>query len=556
MKKSLLLAMCLLVSLLVNAQKPKVYLQPISHSCDISTATYNRVQNAIVYGMSSARTIILTKGEKKLDDQTLKAQGYDMALQLTVTKCEVKREKPLLSKANTSDGKTNQASIELSVKATQLTSNVEAISATTLSGSASDDNSNDLALLKATYDFMSSSKQFVDNNIPIYALFVDGTEQSNEDNEVKKANITVGSARGVRKGLMFRVYKVDANNNVEELGKARAERVLSANETEVFIYGRKDGDKKVFDALQNSDGTTKIMLQSRAEGFFGVLGDQASQMFKGREEKGEIYQAELGRTAKLNVGLLKASASDNTASSTDVNNFQKAALEGINNCSTINVGDANDLATCQQKGYPVAVEMLLDHIDIQSSKTKEGKTEYTATIDASACAIDVNTGAWINMRLFQETGTNEDKEKAKESAFNLMKTDYRKFMEDVFPVAGLLTDDVEAKKEKVQSGWINIGSTLGVEKGMMFDIYKQLKDVGEDSREFLGTGKVTKEVEANRANIKIKGSNDGDKKIYNLLTNSTDDNVQIVVVSRARIDRLEGVINGLGGLTKGLGGLF
>lgn len=557
MKKSLLLAMCLLVGLLVNAQKPKIYLQPITHSCDISTATNNRVQNAIVYGMSNARTIIMTKGDKKLDAKTLKAQGYDLALQMDIKKCEVKRTDPLFGmKSTASDGKTNQADIELSVKATKLTDNVQDISAMTLSGLGTNDKSEDVALLQASYDFMTSAKQYVDDNIPVYAFFIDGTEQSNEDGEVKNAIVNVGSARGIRKGLMFRVYKVGAGDKVEELGKARAEQVLSATETLVYVYGRKDGDKKIFSALQNSDGTTKIMLQSRSEAYFGVLGDQLSQIVSGHEEKGETYPAQIGRTVKPTIGLIKASLMDNSSSSGDLDKFLDSAMSGVLDCSTVKVGDVTgDLATARQKGYPAAIELALDHIDI-ASNAKDGKTTYTATVDASACAVDVNTGAWINMRLFQRTGSDEDKEKAKANAFSNLKTDYRKFLEDVFPVAGLLTDEVEAKKDKVQAGWINIGSNLGVQKGMMFDIYKQLKDVGEDSREFLGTGKVTKDVEANRAYIKVKGSKNGDEKIYQLLQNSTDDNVQIVVVSRAKIDRVSTFLDGVKSVKEGLGGIF
>lgn len=559
MRKTILLSLCLLVGLLASAQtqKPKVYLQPITHTCDVNTATQNRVQSAIVYGMSNARTIIMTKGDKTLDATTLKAQGYDLALQMDIKKCEVKRTDPLFGgKSTASDGKTNQADIELSVKATKLTNNVQDIKATTLSGIGTNDNSEDMALLRATYDFMTSAKEYVDDNIPVYAYFVDGTEQSNEDGEVKNAIINVGSTRGIRKGLMFRVFKVDAANKTEELGKARAEQVLSATETLVYVYGRKSGDKKIFSALQNSDGSTKIMLQSRSEAFFGALGDQLSQVVKGREEKGETYKTELGRTAKPTIGLIKASSMDNSSSSSDLDKFLDASLAGILDCSTVKIGDVTgDLATARQKGYPAAVEIALDHIETKSA-TKDGKTTYTATVDASACAVDVNTGAWINMRLFQHTATGEDESKAKENALGSFKTDYRKFLEDVFPVTGLLTDEVEAKKDKVQAGWINIGSNLGVQKGMMFDIYKQLKDVGEDSREFLGTGKVQKDVEANRAYIKVKGSNDGDEKIYQLLQNSTDDNVQIVVVSRAKIDRFSTFFGGINSISQGLGGMF
>lgn len=88
-----------------------------------------------------------------------------------------------------------------------------------------------------------------------------------------------------------------------------------------------------------------------------------------------------------------------------------------------------------------------------------------------------------------------------------------------------------------------MGTDMGVKKGMAFDIYEQRAEGGADSRFLLGEGKVEKEgLNPHEAILKVKGKNNGDKKLYELLQNA-DENTSIILVSKASYDFLEKSLN-------------
>ena len=82
---------------------------------------------------------------------------------------------------------------------------------------------------------------------------------------------------------------------------------------------------------------------------------------------------------------------------------------------------------------------------------------------------------------------------------------------------------------------------------MKFDIFKQNLTIGEDSREMIGHGEVKKDPEQGSSIFVIQ---DGGKEIATILQGD-DPDIGIVVVSRGHIDKVGGVLKGIG-----LGGIF
>lgn len=244
-------------------------------------------------------------------------------------------------------------------------------------------------------------------------------------------------------------------------------------------------------------------------------------------------------------------------------------VEGLSKVTTIDFVKQlhPTLEAAQKAGLDGLINITFDKLDQTTSKTKEGKTKYESHAYISIEGINVHDGSWIEMTdADQPHSSMENAAEAVKKAVDAMDDHIKKFAEDVFPVAGKVMEikeakdyvDKKSKKKKaeednaqpakqrgsVKVASISIGSNVGVRKNMMFDIYKQIKGVGADSRVFLGTGKVSENPSATEAVIKIKGSKKGDEVIYDILKNATDDSIEIIVISRA-FDGLGGFLDRL-----------
>ena len=92
---------------------------------------------------------------------------------------------------------------------------------------------------------------------------------------------------------------------------------------------------------------------------------------------------------------------------------------------------------------------------------------------------------------------------------------------------------VNDKKQEVKEASIDIGTYAGVKKGMLFDIYEQRKEGDDDSRFLIGAGKVKGDgLDTKEAVISIKGKNDGDKRLFDLIKHM-DEGTEIILVSKA-----------------------
>lgn len=199
-----------------------------------------------------------------------------------------------------------------------------------------------------------------------------------------------------------------------------------------------------------------------------------------------------------------------------------------------------NVEAARNAGIDGLVDISVDKVTKSTNNTSDGKTQYQTEILYTVAGIDVANNKWIDMKSFSGLGTStEGSAKADSDALTLMDNRVQKFCEDLFPIAAMIVNPEEVKKDEVKKVRINVGTDMGVKKGMAFDIYEQRKEGGAEARFLLGEGKAEKNgLEANSAILKVKGKNDGHKKLYQLLQNA-DENTEIVLISKASYSILD-----------------
>lgn len=546
--------MALFAYVTTQAQRDKVYVNPIQSQVNLSSNNAKRLTTSIMTGLSKAKHIVVVRGETQKSTDELIAEGYALALNPVVVLAKVEQDEELLSnkKKDSYTAKIEVAFQEVSLR----TGNKGTYN---YSGSGNDKDPQ-MAYYKAAESFIESALDLADETLVIGGDILD-VEKQNDDEEAKLVRVGIGANEGIRSDMMFDVYKVDQTGDSmfvkalqgqgTKIGKARCEQVLSATESLLKVYGSKDGDVAVFDALQNMDGTYSLVVVSRAKSSWGKMGKNITDALSAKKERGSYYEPDLNRKSKLRVGLLGCESGNSNVSSSDVKVLLDNAVKGLEEVTTISFVPKifGSVEAAKQAGLDGLLDISFDNKKEGTEQTKEGKTKYTLNVAISVAGINAQTGEWIEMRPYEQPWSAEKRDNLLTEAINALSKDIKKFAEDVFPVAGLVVDANEIKKDKVKSANINIGSNVGVRKNMMFDIYVQYKDGGADSRFQLGTGKVKDDPEAESAVVDIKGKKDGDKRMYELLQNK-DENVEIVVISRAHIDRVDTMLNGLNKLGK------
>lgn len=537
-----------------QAQKYKLYVNPVKSQVNFSTNNSRRLTTSIMTGLSKAKHVVVVRGETQKSNEALKAEGYMMVLNPVVVSASVAQDEELLSSKKKD---TYTAKIEVAFQEVSLITDANAT--VNYSGSGNDKDPQ-MAYYKAAESFIESALDLADETLVIGGDILD-VEKQNDDKEAKLVRVGIGGSEGIRSDMMFDVYKVNQTGDAmylkalkgegTKIGKARCEQVLSATEALLKVYGSKDGDVAVFDALQNMDGTYSIVVVSRAKSSWGKMGKGITDALSAKKERGSYYEPDLSRTSKLKVGLLGCEAGNSNVSSSDVKVLLNKAVEGLEKVTTISFDPTiyGTIEAAKKAGLDGVIDISFDNKEEGTEKTKDGKTRYTLNVAISVAGINAQTGEWIEMRPYEQPWSDDKKDEMLTKAIDGLSDDVKKFAEDVFPVAGLVVDANEIKKDKVKSANINIGSNVGVRKNMMFDIYVQYKDGGADSRFQLGTGKVKGDPAADSAVINVKGKQDGDKRMYELLQNK-DENLEIVVISRAHIDRVDQFLGGFGKLLK------
>jgi len=537
MKKLFLFLSLTLACGVLHAKIYKAYVNPVvlKSDCGASTGEANIVCADFVTGFSESRHVLLTAGESKKNNSDLANSNYDYLITITMLSCKVEEKESvidgiskLFSSSNGETKKYVEAEVRVGVYVYDLKNDRTYCDKTISSVSVKDEK--DEARAEALTGFRLRGTQFVDNNFPIYAKII-SAEEVNKKNEIKTVLIDQGTSSGVRKNLMFDILGKQDGKRVK-LGKARVVNVRGAEESLLEVYGTKDGDKQLF-SLYSNDLITSLQLRSRA--------NEGATLFR-TKERSSHYPTDHGRKVKPTVAMSETKSIGSNIGSGDVDNLAKGIQKGLSYYSTTTITPI--------KGQLSIAEAARQHVDAlikgdfrkikrdtetNTWKDKKGNqhstTYYIVSIEYGLSVYNVKAGSLIVKKdIKSEARSEKGYDEASETVFGYIGGDVSEFICNAFPVEGWIVSIDKMKKDKADMATIDIGSDIGVSENMKFDIYRQLKNGGPDSRELLGEATV-KKVEKNTASVKIKGAKDAGKKIAEILQNANEEE-NIILISR------------------------
>ena len=544
----MLMLVCVMCVKSQNQVKPKIYLNPITYSSGsgISQSEWLSASNNYLMGISKAKHVSITRGHNKIDAKAAAQKGFDYVLDVNIKSITVEKS-DLLSGENSKSyiGECVAEHILTSVKSGKPLV-VEEIKGRCAKSTEKG------ARFESTTLLNNDALAMIDDALPIIANQINIEEADND--KVETVIINLGSEAGARKGMMFAILQVSGSDTTD-LATARLEQILGGNSSRLNVYSKKGGEKNVLNALNSADENTVIIVKSRALKKMAAMGKDMLKSFGfTTEDKGDSYPSDINRTSKPKVAINHLlGGSDLSRESAEA--LKSAISESFTECSTINPGEtgAKTIDAAAAEGWDALIDITIT--DVSTKRGKDVKTAsgtkpvYIGSVTMSLYAINVATQAGINLRNIEETSTGNTPEQAIANTFKRIAKPARKFFDDVFPVESRLVTVTKFNKkgDEAKEASLSIGSVIGVEKNMKFDIFKQNLSVGEDSREVIGHGEVKSEPEQESSIMVIQ---EGGKQIATILQ-SGDPNVGIVVVSRGHINKLGAVAKGLG-----LGGLF
>lgn len=545
MKKLLFILACAFGAISASASVSTVYVNPIKNESGADAVIVKRLYKKALLGLTKAKTISVSSGANSVVPGSSDSQNYDYILSINLTDATI-TEAGTVGNLLGVLGSSSKRDPDWEGKLTTDMIIVDAktgtqVFKTTLAPTATNKDKN-LAIFNATNNFDYDVTDMTDDAFRVSGEVVEATEVDKKNN-VKKVRVQVGSKDGARKNQAFELYKV-VGDNQELIGFAKCEQVLNEKESILSINGKKDADKVVSDLIQNGDGSYQIQAWSRSKsGFIHNNFQGLDKMFT--NEGRPHYLDPFNRTAKPRISFLALEINDNNFSS-QTENFKKTVIAGMEKVPTIQFSSSfyPNVEQARSAGLDGLIEITIDKVFNTTEKTKDGKTNYKTEILYTLAGFDVVNNKWIDMKSFNGLGSSvESAAKANAGALSLMDNNVQKFSEDLFPVATSIIGPEEVKKNSVKKVRVDVGSDMGLKKGMVFDIFEQRAEGGADSRFLLGEGKVEKDgLTANEAILKVKGKNNGDEKLFELLQNS-DENTKIVLVSKASYDILDKGLN-------------
>lgn len=556
MKKIISLFVLLCVITIASAQQMRnVYVNPVKNNTELEERTLNRLYKKGVLGLTKARTISTTTGDHVMTPGSDESLGYNYILTMTVDKIDatdlvgeakdaINGVKELFGKKSDSNEKRKPNYTTTIYTKVQIddAKTGERVYEVDLVNQAADENKN-VGYFQATNDFDYTMLDMADDAFKVSGEVVEATDV-NKKGEVKKARVKVGSKDGARKDLWFDLYKVQDGNR-ELLGTAKCEQVLNSDESIISVTGKKGGDKQLNEALSNLDGSYTITAISRAKGGFMRDNFKGFDKIKFKSPR-PAYLDPVGRTGKPKIAFMNVECADKSIAGQE-KVLQNMILKALDKATALEVVPTlyKSVEDARADGIDGLVEVTLDMVERDTEQTKnskgETKTKYKSKLYFSVTGIDVANNRWIDMLSKYQLGSADSRDKADADAIEMMDDDIKNFCEDVFPVSCTImsAEKTNEKKKEVKEASINIGTALGLRKGMIFDIYEQRKEGGDDSRFLIGEGKVKGDkLLANEAIISIKGKNDGDKILFDLIQNMNED-TEIILISKAN--------HGLGG---------
>ena len=545
MRKFLLILVCaLLASIMASAEVRTVYVNPLDNEAHVDGVIAKRLYKKALLGLTKAKTIAVSSGDKIITPGSPDAMNYDYIMTIRLAGATIEEAGTIgnILGAFSSSPKTPDWSGKLTtdIIIVAAPSGLEVFK-TTLAPSATNKDKS-LALFNATNNFDYDMTDMTDDAFRIGGEIAEATELDKK-NIVKKVRVNEGSRDGARKDQAFELFKV-VGDNEELIGMAKCEQVLNADESILSVNGKKDADKVVSDLIQNNDGSYTIWARSRSKsGFLHNNFQHLDKMFT--NEGRPHYMDPFNRTAKPTIAFLDVAINDRNFSA-QKKNFESMVVSGMSKVPTITLIPEiyPSVEAARSAGVDGLIEITVDKVMNSTEKTKEGKTNYKTEILYTVAGFDVANNKWIDMKSFSGLGdSQEGQNKANADALGLMDNRVQKFAEDLFPVAAAIINPEEVKKNSVKKVRVNAGTDMGLKKGMAFDIYEQRAEGGADSRFLLGEGKVEKDgLAPAEAILKVKGKNNGDEKLFELLQNS-DENTKIVLISKASYDILDKGLN-------------
>lgn len=545
MRKFLSILTCAFLAVSASADVSTVYVNPMQNTAGADAVVAKRLYKKALLGLTKAKTISISSGSRNIVPGSADAGKYDYILTIDLTGAttsEAGTVGNLLGALSSSAQKDPDWEGKLTTDITILDAATggEAFKTTLAPTAVNKDKA--LAIFNATNNFDYDVTDMTDDAFRVSGEIAEATEVDKKS-IVKKVRAQIGSKNGARKNQAFELYKV-AGDNQELIGYAKCEQVLNDNESILSINGKKDADKVISDLIQNGDGSYSIMAWSRSKS--GFLHDNFQGFDKMFTNEGRPHYLDpFNRTAKPRIAFLAVDINDNSFAS-QKENFQNTVVKGMEEVPTVEIVRTiyPSVEDARNAGIDGLIEITIDKVFNTTEKTKEGKTEYKTEILYTLAGIDVVGNKWIDMKSFSGFGSSlENAAKANADALSLVDNRVQKYSEDLFPVAASIISTEEVKKNSVKKVRIDVGTDMGAKKGMAFDIFEQRAEGGADSRFLLGEGKVEKDgLTANEAILKVKGKNNGDEKLYELLQNM-DENTKVVLVSKASYDIMEKGLN-------------
>lgn len=545
MKKLLTPLLCAFLALSANAAVKTVYVNPLQNTSDADKVIAQRLYKKALLGLTKAKTISISSGSGRIVPGSDEAKAYDYLLDIHLTTAEISEAGTISNLINAfSSTQKNETDWEGKLK-TDITlveaATGELVFQTTLSPTAVNKDKQ-LAIFNATNHYDYDLTDMTDDAFRIGGEVLEGVE-FDKKSIVKKVRSQIGAKDGARKGQVYELFKVTDDDH-ELIGMAKCEQILNADESILSVSGRKGADKVVSDLIQNLDGSYRIEAWSRSKnGFIHANFQGIDKMFT--NEGRPHYMDPFHRTTKPKIAFLAVEINDNNFYG-QKDNFEKAVVKGMSKVPTIELVRTiyPNVEAARKAGVDGLIEVTIDKVFNTTDKTKDGKTVYRSEILFTIAGIDVVNNMWIDMKSSSKSGSSTENEaEANANTLTLLDDIVQKYSEDLFPVAASIIADTESKNGAVKKASIDIGTDMGVTKGMVFDIYEQRAEGGVDSRFLLGEGKVEKEgLTANEAIIKVEGKNDGDKKLFELLRNM-DEHTQVILISKARYDILDKGLN-------------
>lgn len=552
MKKLISLILFLCVVAMANAQERRnVYVNPLENNTSLKATTAGRLYKKGILGLTKANTIAVTQGDHVMTPGSDEAKEYDYILTISVDKIDAVDLKKELkdavgeigkllggkSSSSSSNSKPNyQATISSSVKIYDAATG-QKVYEVDLENTSSNEDIN-LGYFQATNDYDLTMLDMTDEAFRISGEIVEATDVDKKG-KVKKVRAQIGSKNGARKNMWFDIYRVSGGDQ-ELMGTAKCEQVLNADESMLSVTGKKDGDKALNEAISNLDGSYQIVVMSRAKGGFMRKNLKTFDRVKFKSDRPAYLDPDVhGYNSK--IAFINLGTADNSLDAL-LPTFCDVVLTAANKAATVEVVPTvyKSVESAREAGIDGLVEVSLDVVLREAEQKKNSKgesyTDYKSKLYFTITGIDVATGKYIDMLSKYQLGTsNESREKADISAIKDINDDLKNFCEDVFPITCTVMEakKVNDKKQEVKEASIDIGTYAGVKKGMLFDIYEQRKEGDDDSRFLIGEGKVKGDgLDTKEAVISIKGKNDGDKRLFDLIKNM-DEGTEIILVSKA-----------------------